>query len=357
MNKLIIFFTVFISIFFYSCSTHKAFDVEDEMMGGHKEATESPIGVFWPSLETTSRKAKKKSENLISAYYSLFYIPKNNELHITSIANNQVSEIKVKDAAAPTDVILVSEFKGATIYKLFFNDERSKKIEAIIAKKKKLNKIKKIHINAMKITEDPEVMVKKIILKKIKDKLAERIQEKYIDKDYKLNANFLVVKVYDFRYRNVQKTIEFKFDYIFTKLKVTKPDYAANLGSIEDSIASNMENGNYKEAQKFNEIYKPIAPDKVKYYKNAYIINMKLNDKMAAVLVLIEQIENTDNLKQDKDNVKIIKSIFKKELKRRDWYKFNRNITKNYRKYLRGKLKKEKFVEVLKNLVIEYSLD
>ncbi len=357
MNKLIAFFIILISIFFYSCTTHKAFDVEDEMMGGQKDITESPIGVFWPSLETTSRKAKKKSENLIPAYYSLFYIPENNELHITSIANNQTSEINVKDAATPTEITLVSEFKGTNIYKIFFNDKRSKKVEAIIAKKKKKNKIKHISVEAVKIVEDPEVMVKKIMLEKIKNKLAEKLQERYIDRDYEVNTNFLILKVYDFRYKNIQKTIEFKFDYMFTNLKIGKPDYAGNLGSIEDSISSSMENGNYKEAQKFNEIYKSFAPDKAKYYKNAYIINMKLNDKMAAVLILIEQIETMDNLQQDKKNIKLIKDIFKKTLKRRDWNKFNRIITKNYRKYLKGKLKKEKFVEVLKNLVIEYSLD
>lgn len=348
---------IFISIFFYSCTTPKAFDVEDEMIGGPKDVTKSPIGVFWPSLETTSRKARKKSESLIASYYSLFYIPENNELHITSIANNQTSEINIKDASSPSDIVLVSEFKGTNIYKIFFNDKRSKKIESIITKKKKENKIRRISIKALKITEDPEVMVKKIILKKIKAKLSEKIKAKYMDKDYELNTNFLVLKVYDFIYKNIQKTIEFKFDYIFIGLRVSKPDYASNLGTIEDSIASNMENATYKEAQKFNDIYKNIVPDKAKYYKNAYNINMKLDDKMGAVLVLIDQIENTDNLKQDKKNVKVIKKIFKKELKRRDWNRFNGNITKNYRNYLRGKLKKGKFIEILKNLVIEYSLD
>jgi len=355
MYKLIIFLIAAFSIFFYSCSTHSAFDVEDEMMGGSKELTTSPIGVFWPSLETTSRKAKKKSEALIASYYSMFYIPENNNLHIVSIGENQTAELNIKDASNPSDVILVSEFKGTNIYKLFFKDERSQKINSFI--KKRSDKIKTITVNALKIVEDPEVMMKSVISEKIKKALSEKVATKYISRDYEVNANFLVLKVYDFRYRNIEKTIEFKFDYIFTKLKISKPDYAGSLDTIEDSISSNMENGNYQEAHKFNEIYKGFAPDKAKYYSNAYKINMKLDDKMAAVLILIEQIEVMDNLNQDKKNVKLIRNIYKKALKRRDWNKFSRSLTKNYRNYLRGKLKKEKFVEILKNLVIEYALD
>ena len=354
-KKIILFLGVLLSFVFYSCSSNSAFDIEDEMMGGDKELLESPIGVFWTSFETTSIKAKKKSEELIPQYYSLFYIPKNNELHITSIAENQTVELNIEDARKPGEVILVSEFKGINIYRLFFKDKRSPKLEKLIKKKSK--KIKHAEIPPIKVTEDPEIMMKKLMLEKIKKDLSNKLKTKFIDKDYEVTANFVILKVYNFRYKNIQKTIEFKFDYLFTNFKLARPDYAGNLGAIEDSIASNMENGNFKEAQKFNEIYKKIVPDKNKYYENAFKINMKLGDKMAAVLTLIEQIEVMDNIETDKTNVKKIRNIFKNSLKRKDWNLFNRKLYKSYKKYLRGKLKKEGFVETLKNLVIEYSLD
>jgi CRISPR/Cas system-associated endoribonuclease Cas2 len=151
--------------------------------------------------------------------------------------------------------------------------------------------------------------------------------------------------------------MDFKFDYVFIKLKKAKPDYAANLDSIEELISTNMEAGSYKEAQKFNEIYKNIVPDKHKYYENAYIISIKLEDKMSAILSLIEEIETTDNFDITKDNISKIKEIYKETLKRRQYSKLNRKLTKSYKYFLRKKINKDKFIEDLKNLIIEYSLD
>jgi hypothetical protein len=354
MFKFTVFLISLITIFFYSCTSHKAFDVEDEMMGGEKYLLESPIGVSWISLETTSSRAKKKSEDLIPLYYSLFYIPENNEVHITSIAEHITSEVNINKASSPTKVVLSSEFKTVNIYKLFFKDKRTPEIEDFIAKNSK--KIKTLSFN-FKVTEDPEVMMYKKISEKIKKDLLDKLTRKYLDENYEVNANFLVLKVYDFRYKNIEKKIEFKTDYIFTKLKKKKPNLASNLDSIEELISTNMETGNYKNAQKFNEMYKNIAPDKAKYYNNALNISEKLNDKMSMVLILIEQIQTTEDLELEKANVKKIKEIYKGVLSKRDHYKLRKALNKEYKKYLKEKLPKEKFVEYLKNLLIEYSLD
>ena len=92
---------------------------------------------FGRLLKLQVEKLKKKSEDLIPIYFSLFYLPQNNEIHITSIAGIQNSEILIKEATNPQELILISEFKGINIYRLFFKGKRNEKIEKLIKRKKR----------------------------------------------------------------------------------------------------------------------------------------------------------------------------------------------------------------------------
>jgi len=354
MYKALIIFVILITSLFYGCHSSGAFNVEEEMMGSGKTQVNSPTGTYWMSLETTSKNALKKSEDLIAIYYSLFYEPKNNEINITTIGGVVNNEVNIEKAKLPTEVSTTSEFKGINIYKLFFKNKRKKDIQNFIEKNS--DKIKKVSLS-FKVTTDPEIMMHKEISKYIKNALYTKAEKKYLEKDFSINGNFLITKVYDLKYQNQKKVVELKFDYIFTKLKSKKVDYEANLDSIEELITTNMSEGNFKDAQKFNDIYKDIAPDKIKYYNNAYTISMKLGNKMDALLVLIEEIKETEEAATHKDAITKIMGIFKKSLKRRDLRKVNKLLSRSYKKFVKGKLSKEKFVDFLKNLAIDFSVE
>jgi len=354
MHKFLIISIILLVSLFYGCHSSNAFNVEDEMMGGAKDVTSSPTETFWISLETTSRAAMKKSEDLIPIYYSLYYLPKNNEINITTIGGVSNSEVNIKNAALPTKVITMSEFKGVNIYRLFFKNDRKDKIKNFI--KKKSGSIKTASLT-FKVTSDPELMIHKKMTSYIKEKLFKKLSEKYIDQDFSVNGNFLVLKIYDFKYLNLKKTIEVKFDYLFTKLKSKKVDYAANLDSIEELISTSMNEGNYKNAQKFNDIYKNIVPNKVKYYNNAVTISLKLGNKMDALLTLIEEIQVLEDPEVYKDAITKIVRIYKSSLKRRNLRKVNKQLSKHYKKFVKGKLDKEKFIDILKNMAIEFSVE
>ncbi len=350
-----IFFIILLTFFILEgCKSENSFEMDEKNHIGSTDVEQSsPTSFHWISLETTKEKALKKSAHMLDRYYPLLYSPKSNLIAITSIGGMPTVETVLKKGKNVPDPAFVSTFVGTTLYNIFFTEKRD------TALKKKIRKYRESVVNikfSFKVTRDPEKLIYEQIIKKTTKKLIEVLSQKIGNKDYFVKTRFLVVNMKDFKYRNRSKLVSFNLDILFLISSPKKVDYEAHLEKIEEMTTESIFSENYELAQKYNEIYKKITPDKKIYYTNAYKINLALKNYIGALMSSVEMIEEVD----EKGIVKLAFSqfgkVYKSKLSKRKWNKIKYKLGKAYKLYRRKRINKNKFAEKLKDIIMDYPI-
>jgi len=330
-----------------NCRSSKGVLNEDEKVA-------KPTFFFWVSFEPNkSNVLEKSTKEVIANYYSLLYKPSRNRIDLVNLAGNPVMNLVIEKKEE--DILPAIEVISEEIdyYKVFIPEERKSDLLAYIKKYK--TKVQTLKLE-FKVTENPETLIFDEIISNIKNHFKTKILEKKALEDFKISANFLVTRLYNFEYRS--NMVSFSVDFVFTDVKQGKLDYAAYSNDVIDIIEKAIADKNYTEATKYNEIYKDILSNKIPYYKYNYKMHEEQNDLISCLIDLTLIFNEAEDDTVEKDTLSKFRDIFQSKIKnKKDIQKINKTLDTEYKNYMSDKKTKEEFLEVLKSIIIEYPIE
>ncbi|MBN2695080.1 hypothetical protein JXR93_10480, partial [bacterium] len=336
-----------LSIFYlFSCGGNSAFkDERSPFKNVEAKAKVAPF--YWISFASNGNVAVERSEKMAPKYYTLLFYPEKNIMQISSIAGNLQLDTKIPDSSNLPEVESIAEFN---FYKVFFKTDIPEKLKIM----KQKGNVQNMKFN-IKVMEQPEKQIYDSIVTEIENYFRDgAIKAKGTD-DFKSSCNFFVSSINNLEYKN--NYIKFDIDVVFLNLKWPKIDYAAYLDVVEDVIEKAITEERFPEAEKYAQIYLPIAPNKIKYYEYIYQIHEKKGDKMGSLMDLVAMFNESSEEKAQKDILVKFRDIYvQNRISKKDLRKIDKLLDKEYKEFTEGKKTKDEFIETLKSIIIDYSL-
>lgn len=336
-----------LSIFYlFSCGGKSAFK-DDSSPFKNVEEKVKVAPFYWISFASNGKVATERSEKMAPKYYTLLFYPEKNIIQISSIAGNVQLDTKIPDSSNLPEVESAAEFN---FYKVFFKADTPERLKTM----KQKGNVQNMRFS-IKVMEQPEKQIYDSIVEKIENYFREGAIKAKGTEDFKSSCNFFISSMNSLEYKN--NYINFDIDVVFLNIQWPKIDYAAYLDVVEDIIEKAILEERFAEAEKYAQIYLPIAPNKIKYYEYIYQIHEKKGDKMGSLMDLVAMFNESSEEKAQKDILVKFRDIYvQNKISKKDLRKIDKLLDKEYKEFAEEKKTKEEFIETLKSIIIDYSL-
>ncbi len=334
--------------FFYliGCSGNSAFkDDSSPFSDVEEKAKVTPF--YWISFASSGKAAIERSEKMASKYYTLLYFPEKNIISISNIAGNLQLDTKIPESSNLPELANTAEFN---FYKVFFKTQTPDRLKTM----KEKGSVQNMKFS-IKVMEQPEKQIYESIISRVESFFKDGALKAKGSDDFKGSCNFFVSSINNFEYKN--NLINFDIDVVFLNIQWPTIDYAGYLDVIEDIIEKAIVEDRFPEAEKYNEIYLPIAPEKIKYYEYLYQIHTKKGDKMGVLMdIVVIFNESSDEAKQKELLVKFREIYMNNGVSKKDLRVIDKTLDKEYKAFTEDKKTKEEFIDVLKSIIVDYSI-